>query len=302
MYYSIHRTFASLFLIYPSPNTQSHSIHIVFYSIYLLGTDEEATTTCRSGTRGFMAPEVESGGVAMFASDMYSFGVLLLFMHYPTIVTTLIPGSLALPPSCEAELSDLIQRLLSLMPNARPSAATALMHPYFRSTFVERLLQEGEVVEQDRKLEAVRDLLHRVRSENRTVLDKITVNREVLVETILDYFQTMPLEKMRSMLKITFVGEPGVDEGGLLTEMFTIFYDAVFSGHGGLFESASQAGMVVEIQRHDNVHLQHTTQYFMTHPITYTHILLLQHHSTILYGTSYNIQPYLIPYRWIERT
>ena len=52
---------------------------------------------------------------------------------------------------------------------------------------------------------------------------------------------------MRSMLKITFVGEPGVDEGGLLTEMFTIFYDAVFSGHGGLFESASQAGTMHHI-------------------------------------------------------
>lgn len=49
----------------------------------------------------------------------------------------------------------------------RPTAAAALMHPYFRSTFVERLLQEGEVVEQDRKLEAVRDLLHKVRQENR---------------------------------------------------------------------------------------------------------------------------------------
>ena len=52
----------------------------------------------------------------------------------------------------------------------RPTAAAALMHPYFRSTFVERLLQEGEVVEQDRKLEAVRDLLHKVRQENRYII------------------------------------------------------------------------------------------------------------------------------------
>jgi hypothetical protein len=41
------------------------------------------------------------------------------------------------------------------------------MHPYFRSTFIERLQEEGEVVEQDRKLEAVRDLFNRVRLENR---------------------------------------------------------------------------------------------------------------------------------------
>jgi serine/threonine protein kinase len=203
--------------------------------------DEEASTTLCSGTRGFMAPEVESGESAVFASDMYSYGVLLLYMHYPTLATTLVPGNPRLPANCEQELGDLMQSLLMINRSVRPTAASAVLHPYFRSAFVERLLQEGEVVEQDRKLEAVRDLLHRVRSENRTNIERVTVNRENLVATMLSYFQNMPLIKMRSSLKIIFVGEPGVDEGGLLTETFTIFFDAIFSGYGGLFQGANES-------------------------------------------------------------
>ena len=202
--------------------------------------DEEFSTVIVTGTRGFMAPEVELGGRATFGSDMYSYGVLLLFMHYPNLATSFIPGNLHLPLGCESELSDLIGRLLSINQSQRPTAAAALMHPYFRSTFIERLLQEGEFVAQDRKLEAVRDLLHRVRLENRTNIEKTTVSRENLTEILLQYFQDMPLEKMRASLKIIFTGEPGVDEGGLLTEMFTIFFESVFSGYGGLFEGSGE--------------------------------------------------------------
>jgi len=202
---------------------------------------DEISTTSRSGTRGFMSPEVEADGHAVFASDMYSFGVLLYFMHFPSHVSNLVPGDPRIPANNDAELTDLIQRLLSISPTARPTAASALMHPYFRSTFVERLMQDGEVVEQDRKLEAVRNLLHRARSDNRTNLEKLTLNREQLVEKVLDYFQNMSLERMRALLRVTFIGEPGIDEGGLLTEMFTLFFDSIFQGECGIFEGSDSA-------------------------------------------------------------
>ena len=200
--------------------------------------EEECSTILVSGTRGYMAPEVESGGVASTSSDMYSYGVLLLYMHYPNLAITFVPGNLNLPISCETELADLIVKLLSIDKMSRPTAAGSLMHPYFRCSFMERLLQEGEVVAQDRKLEAVRDLLHRVRLENKFNIEKTTVNRDNITEILLKYFHNMSLDKMRASLKITFTGEPGVDEGGLLTEMFTIFFDSLFSGYGGLFEGS----------------------------------------------------------------
>jgi hypothetical protein len=125
--------------------------------------------------------------------------------------------------------------MLALTPATRPTAAAALMHPYFRTTFVERLLDEGEVVEQSKKLEAVRSLLDNTRSENRTNLDRLTIRRETVVEDILQYFIDAPLSKMRCMLRVIFTGEVGVDEGGLLTEMFSIFFEAIFRGQCGLF-------------------------------------------------------------------
>ena len=59
--------------------------------------------------------QVESGGSAVFASDMYSFGMLLLFMHYPTQAGNFVPGSSKVPQSCENELADLIDRLTSVI-------------------------------------------------------------------------------------------------------------------------------------------------------------------------------------------
>lgn len=90
-------------------------------------------------------------------------------------------------------------------------------------------------------MEAVRNLLYRARSDNRTHLDKITIHRDRMVEEMLAYFSSMDLQKMRASLRVTFVGEPGVDEGGLLTEMFTIFFEGILNGVGGLFVDSESA-------------------------------------------------------------
>jgi hypothetical protein len=181
--------------------------------------------------------QVESGKGAEFASDMYSFGVLLLFMHHPTGLVSLVPGMVpALPASIDPELGDLIRRLLILNPTQRPSAAAVLMHSYFRGTFVERLMEEGEVVEQNRKLEAVRNLLQQVRSENNTNLDKITVRREHIADDVLTYFMNMNLANIRANTRVIFVGEVGVDEGGLLTEMFSVFFENILGSDNEMFE------------------------------------------------------------------
>lgn len=183
-------------------------------------TEEDASISitnsgCQAGTRVYMSPEIERGDKAVYASDMYSFGILLFYMHFPDKLNKIVPGytSSIIPASSDMELSDLLEKLIDINPNVRPSAVSALMHPYFRSTFVEKLLQDGEVVEQDRKLEAVRSMLHKCRLENKNSIEKITVHRNNLVRDVLDYFRAIPLERIKANLKVIFVGEPGVDEG-----------------------------------------------------------------------------------------
>lgn len=199
------------------------------------GILEDISSTSRAGTKGFMSPEVEADGHALFASDMYSFGVLLYYMHFSQNIAGLVPGDPRIPENNNIELTDLIRRLLSISPSARPTATSTLTHPYFRSTFVEKLMQDGEMVEQDRKLDAVRHLVYRVRGENRTNIERLVINRQTLVGDLLTYFEEMPLGKMKACLRVTFANELGIDEGGLLSEMFAIFFDCIFQNE--LFES-----------------------------------------------------------------
>jgi serine/threonine protein kinase/N-acetylneuraminic acid mutarotase len=206
----------------------------------------------------YLAPEVESAGNAVFASDMYSFGVLLTAIHFPDTVTTIIPGSIVLPGQADPELSDLIKKLTQIDITTRPTAAQALLHPYFRRSFVERLQQEGEIVEQDRKLDAVRDMLRNARYENRNNIDRLHITRDTLVETVLKYFEEMTLDKMRCSLRIIFEGEPGVDEGGLLTEMFHLFFEEVLDPSKSLlFEGSAHA---YSAARHSRQHSTSSTR------------------------------------------
>ena len=83
---------------------------------------------------------------------MYSFGVLLALMHFPNAVDRIMPGqpilisdSAGSSSAGDADVIQLIHSLLAVEPKARPSAAQCVVHSYFRATFVDRLVTEGEV-------------------------------------------------------------------------------------------------------------------------------------------------------------
>ena len=181
---------------------------------------------------------MESGSQAVFGSDMYSFGMVLYFMHFPKEFTQLVPGQLRFPTTADADLSNIIGQLVVMDPVCRPSAATALTHAYFRATFVDRLMEDGEIVEQDRKLNAVRNMLSRTRATYRNVFEKITVRRSNILEDVIEYFKHVSMTTLKHHLRVIFTGEPGIDEGGLLTEMYNIFFDKVFHPTSGLFENS----------------------------------------------------------------
>lgn len=193
---------------------------------------------------------------------MFSFGVLLVFMHFPTAMATLTPGQPFVPPgggggstsgstsgsnSSDVDLIHLLQQLLAVDPKQRPTAANCVVYPYFRGAFIDNLLKEGEMVEQDRKLDAVRHLIQKTRNTHRSCFDKVIVRRANVLEDVLKYFIEMPLDKIKHLLKVEFADEPGVDEGGLLTEMFSMFFEDVFSPSNGLFEGHSGADVSTSV-------------------------------------------------------
>lgn len=166
---------------------------------------------------------------------MFSAGALMYFLHFPQNMSRLIPGELTLPASCDLDLADILQKLLQIDPTLRPSASSSLNHPYIRSTFVDQMVLDGELIDQNKKIHAVKDLFKRLRRENRNNLLRIIVHRDSIVPDVLRAFEDIPLSKMKYLLRITFDGESGVDEGGMLVELFHLFFDRLFSGTEGYF-------------------------------------------------------------------
>jgi hypothetical protein len=173
----------------------------------------------------------------LFASDLYSAGAILFFLHFPQNMSRVIPGEMmTFPPTCDPDLADLILKLLLTDPAHRPTATNALNHPYSRSTFVDQMVLDGELIDQNKKIHLVKDLFKRIRKENRNNFLKLTVSRESLVADVLRLFQGIPISKMKSSLRVTFEGESGVDEGGMLVELFTLFFEKILNGEGGYFQ------------------------------------------------------------------
>lgn len=99
----------------------------------------------------------------------------------------------------------------------------------------------GELLHQDEKLEAVRELIKQVRREHATQKEPIRVHRSRVVLDVLAHFSKHDRKTARSILKVSFEGEEGMDEGGLSAEMFRLFFDSVILDEMGLFESSAHS-------------------------------------------------------------
>lgn len=117
---------------------------------------------------------------------------------------------------------------------------------YFRVSLVEELVTSGELVDRDRKLLAVRNMFATVRAENGWSKDDqsmdLRLKRDSLMSDVSGWFRDMTPAQLRGGLSVTFEGEPGVDTGGVLTEMYSEFFRTISRPQHHLFETASGAG------------------------------------------------------------
>ena len=171
----------------------------------------------------------------------------MYYLHFPGEIGQLIPGTVRIPSTnTDFQLEELMRALLSVDPSTRPSASSTLVHGYFRSTFVDSLYQSGEFVEKERRLDAVRRLISSTRAQHEQRFYTVEIDRQSLVQDMLNLVASMPDHKMRHQLKIKFKDEAGIDEGGLLTEVTSLFFEKLFSGEKGLFDGANEsAGLVL---------------------------------------------------------
>lgn len=230
----------------------------------------------------FMAPELLHGETPpTMASDVYSFAATLRWLHARSSSGNRENQRVSKPrfsrsPSItvDEELGRLLKALMASNPAERPSAADALLHPYFQNSYMDRYIAGGDLVDPNEKLEALRNLIRQVQSELRSLPSRreILVRREFIVDDVLNHFSEGNVRSLqRTVMKtkgsiveqhhvtrwpvrVTFEGEDGVDEGGLTVEMFRLFFDGALDAASGLFES-SGGDVVLPKPRRDQTFL-----------------------------------------------
>eukprot|EP00808_Paulinella_micropora_P021553 g62136.t1 len=143
-----------------------------------------------AGTPNYVAPEVLQGQRASFASDMFSFGLILFDLHFPgsradrPSAQLLLAGRAFSPPShSNQQLRKLLESLLQVDPAKRPSSTNALAHPFFNTSLLlkqEKLHKEMTQLQKDRtaafemqrQLEASRIELEQKQHEEQTRIQR----------------------------------------------------------------------------------------------------------------------------------
>ncbi|KAK3259088.1 hypothetical protein CYMTET_31900 [Cymbomonas tetramitiformis] len=216
--------------------------------------DRTATTTAagpQKGTLGYMAPEVEAGGEATQASDCWSAGAVLYWLHFGEVPAPHRSGGVLVPPAADDALRELLESLLQQEPSRRPSAAEALVSAYMMQgpggpEGAPGPASQRQVVALHAHVRQVQRgvrgglPLHLVRHPR----EGQAASRVLDPKQVLHFFKEVDLSKLRRGLVVSFHGEEGVDAAGLTTEMYTQLWEEVVRPGVGLFERGERGGVL----------------------------------------------------------
>lgn len=201
------------------------------------------------------APEMqETGAKWTEKTDIWVIGSLLHRALYGGKEPVLMPGKAqpSLPAAAGTTAQhgrDLTLQLLQRNPSARPTATAASSHPFFSGgAAVAALKEEGHVVAVETKLAVLRDHVELLRSVycDRTL--SLNVQRTSLVDSVLTELMAISSSQIERgellrKLRVRFIGEDGIDAGGLTKELYTAFARELFDpAKCALFESCEGEG------------------------------------------------------------
>jgi hypothetical protein len=91
-----------------------------------------------AGTLAYLAPELLAGQPATFASDVFSLGRTMYFVHFQAQQgsAAILPGHLVIPDHPNPDLTQLLRQLLNADPTKRPTAAQAASAAYFTTSLL----------------------------------------------------------------------------------------------------------------------------------------------------------------------
>lgn len=108
--------------------------------------------------------------------------------------------------------------------------------------------EQGLIIETDKKIKALEDFIKvSKKSIDRDRKTLLTVSRGYIVESTCTTMMQVPADELHRSLSVNFLGEPGVDAGGLTMELFHAFFSALFppsleEADGQLFVTSGSGG------------------------------------------------------------
>jgi serine/threonine protein kinase len=168
--------------------------------------------------------------------DIWSVGVMLLKATFGMSCQTITAGrAVPIPVHSNARLRELLAQLLVVDPVSRPAAAEANSHGFFTH------FNQKEIFTETAKFELLQIQLARIQRVHDDIWP-IRLRRESVVKDVLQAFKQCDRRELLMEIDVRFVGEPGLDLGGLKKDMVNSFFESVVQPSVGLFETASSTG------------------------------------------------------------
>ncbi|EFC46436.1 predicted protein [Naegleria gruberi] len=205
-------------------------------------------------TLTYLAPEVvhaastgaDFKSVLNTSIDVWSFGVMMFKAYYPNDEVLLLPNehSVRIPEHENQYLQDLLSNILQRDAKDRPCAEDIYSHIYFNSSIMNELVSQKQIVSTEDKMQSFNRFLHHYKKRmqrNTSDVIQIRMRRDAIVGHTLQAFSSMEINDLLLRLQVQFVGEIGMDLGGITSNMYTEFFRQSIQNDHNIFECGSSS-------------------------------------------------------------
>lgn len=135
---------------------------------------------------------------------------------------------------CQERILEIKESLVLMRGNQEPRQMARFIHKFYNLESKAHLIGLENSIQMRHELQDAffRTLFEGVQS---TTLN-LQIRRDQIVQDALSQVETKKAYELRRQLRVKFVGEDGVDEGGLQKEFFQLFLRACFNPEYGLFK------------------------------------------------------------------
>ena len=186
------------------------------------------------GSAGYISPEIKSGKPSNFTADCWSYGVMLFEGYFDDIDLESL-GIIEIPMHSDDNLRNILKGFLNIDPSKRFTATQGLKSSFFSQKSYDKMFEQQNQVHSEKKLEAFRHFLEAIRNIDRLFI--LNIHRDRLITDIFTEFRNKCKEPdtMKFQTVVQYIGESGIDTGGLRRDLYMNFFQEICDSKYGMF-------------------------------------------------------------------